>query len=233
MLKRNKSILITIAAIIVLLLFFLPVNASAESFTIELNSINFPDENFKKAIEEQYPNYTKDTILTKDELDKISSLDVSMYAIQNLKGIEFFTNLKYLNASVNNLKELDLRENAKLRTLDLSNSQLLHSLYLPNSIENLYLDFNSDLRNLDISNLTELKILSAEDVPFKQVQLENLTQLILLNLYNTGLTKIDVSKNINLEYLNVASNNLTTLDVSNDGELVTLGAGNNSLEKIQ
>lgn len=229
---KNKSILIVTLMIILLLFLGLQTNISIANSEVKLDDANFPDENFRYAIETEYQKFTADGILTKEEIEEIKSLDISMNNIKNLKGIEYFTNLKYLNASVNQLQNLDLSKNTEIRTLDLSNNQTLESLQLPDSVENVYLNFNDNLENLNISDLRNLKLFSAEDVPLGQIELKNLTELISLNLFNTGLTSIDVSNNKKLEYLNVSENNLTVLNLVNNTELVTLRAVNNKLEKI-
>ena len=60
----------------------------------EINKTNFPDENFRNYLLAQ--SYGSDGVLSESEITGITAIDVSFKSINNLKGIEFFTALKYL-----------------------------------------------------------------------------------------------------------------------------------------
>lgn len=233
MIRKGKLILSLLGIVVLFFLiqaiFGLNASASTES---PINETTFPDNNFVNALKEIYPTYTKDNLLTPEEVSKITSLNLSMQGIRNLKGIEYFTNLTFLNLEFNNLVELDLRENVKLTTLEISNNPYLTSLQLPKDIVNVYMNFNTKLANFEISNYANLKIIYAEDVRLNSVDISNLTQLVALNLANTGLKQINTNYNLQLEYLNVSSNQLTELDVSQNTNLLTLRVEDNQLSKL-
>ena len=110
--KKAKFILTTIS--IFLLLMVLQIQITKDVFASEgvsFDKFNFPDAKFREAIQMTYPSYTKDGVLSLDEISKIISLDVSESGITDLTGIEHFISLEYLNISVNNLKKLDLSKN--------------------------------------------------------------------------------------------------------------------------
>ena len=232
--KKAKFILTTISIFLLLIVLQIQMpNAVFASEEVSFDKFNFPDANFREAIQMAYPNYTKDGVLSLDEISKIVSLDVSESGITDLTGIEHFTSLKYLNVSVNNLKKLDLSKNVLLNTIEASNNQLLESIELPKDIENIYLNFNYNLKNFDISNFEKLKNFYGADVKLNNVDLTNSGELIALDLSNTNLSQIDVSKNLKLEYLNVSENNLVELDLKNNINLLTVDATNNKLGKIE
>lgn len=229
--KKAKFILSSLCVLLMLMFIQMPKLVSA-STGLEFNEFNFPDANFRKAIKQSFPEYTKDNFLTTEEISNIYSLDVSTEGIKSLKGIEYFINLKYLNISVNNIEELDLSKNENLKSLEASNNQLLKKLILPKDIENVYINFNSKLQNFDISNYEKLKIFYAADVNLGSVELISLKDLVALDLSNTNLKEIDVSQNLKLEYLNISDNSFTELDVRNNSNLITLTVINNNLSKI-
>ena len=232
--KKAKFILTGICIFLLLIVLQTQIpNAVFASEGVSFDKFNFPDAKFREAIQMAYPNYTKDGVLSLDEISKITSLDVSESGITDLTGIEHFISLEYLNVSVNNLKKLDLSKNTLLNTIEASNNQLLESIELPKDIENIYINFNYSLKDFDISKFEKLKNFYGADVKLNNVDLTNLLELIALDLSNTNLSQIDVSKNLKLEYLNVSENNLIELDLRTNINLITVDVVNNKLNKIE
>ena len=89
---------------------------------IEVNEENFPDGNFRSFILSQW--YGEDGWLYQREIKGITSMDVSNQGVADLTGIKYFTELKKLNVSDNQLVSLDLSINAKIDTLNCDNNQL-------------------------------------------------------------------------------------------------------------
>ena len=104
--------------------------------SVEINETNFPDENFRNWILAQ--NYGTDNVLTADEIAAVKEIVVRSANISSLKGIEYFTNITYLNCCNNNLTLLDVSQNTKIVTL--------------------YCDSNQ-LKSLDVSKNTKLSFL--------------------------------------------------------------------------
>ena len=155
--KGKLLVLFTILVALWMILIFFNHKVLANT-GIQINNANFPDSNFVSSLKEMYPSYTKDNLLTIDEIAKITSMDLSMMGIKDLTGIEHFTQLSFLNLEVNNLVNVDLSKNNKLTTLEISNNQLLTSLKLPKSIVNVYMNFNTQLTNFEISEYPNLKL---------------------------------------------------------------------------
>ena len=89
---------------------------------VEINATNFPDEIFRNWVLGQ--SYGQDGVLTDAEIAGITELLVRDKYISNLKGIEYFTEVTYLQCQRNNLTELDVSKNTKLTNLDCFNNQL-------------------------------------------------------------------------------------------------------------
>lgn len=101
MIRKGKLILSLLGIVVLFFLiqaiFGLNASASTES---PINETTFPDNNFVNALKEIYPTYTKDNLLTPEEVSKITSLNLSMQGIRNLKGIEYFTNLTFFKSRI-------------------------------------------------------------------------------------------------------------------------------------
>ena len=89
---------------------------------VGIDKTNFPDDNFWNYLLEQ--DYGKDGVLTEAEIRNITVMDVSEKEIKSLKGIEYFTALRTLNCSDNELTELDISGNTALDTLDCGFNEL-------------------------------------------------------------------------------------------------------------
>ena len=89
---------------------------------IEINEKNFPDENFRQWILSQ--EYGADGILTAEEIAGVDTLEIFGGDIQNLKGIEYFTEVRYLDCSCNELTTLDVSKNTNLTFLNCGKNKI-------------------------------------------------------------------------------------------------------------
>ena len=135
---------------------------------VAVDTFNFPDKNFRDVVK------TFDTddnnILSDTEVAAVKEIDCKGRAITNLKGIEYFTALEYLYCYDNELTELDLRRNTKLKelncstnrltVLDLSqNPKLKRVICSDNALTALNLSSNSKLTDLNASgNIREITL---------------------------------------------------------------------------
>ena len=182
------------------------MNARAD---IEINETTFPDENFRNWILKQ--PYGQDGVLTDEEIMGVKEIIVRVKRINNLKGIEFFTELTNLACTGNNLTELDISGFSMLSVLDCS--------------------WNT-LTTLDISRNTTLKNLSCQGNQLTELNLSNNTELEELGCNYNKLTVLDLSKNIALTSVACMGNQLTELDVAQCTALKRLACGENQLTTI-
>ena len=198
-----------------------------------INSINFPDNNFRTYVDDSLPHDVED-YFTPGEASKVSEIDCSFKEIESLKGIEFFGNLSVLNCSWNKIATLDMSKNKALtdlncerfnanssNTLDLSghsslkvlscNAANLTSLNLSgcSALEELYCGSTSNILNklsaLDVSACPELRVLSCSNNKLTSLDLSNNSKLQTLDCSGTGLTALDVSHCKKLEVLSCGS----------------------------
>ena len=101
---------------------------------VAISSTNFPDDNFRKYVLSECDS-NHDGFLSVSEIEETDGIGVQKYGIVSLQGIEFFTELEWLDCRSNRLTELDLSKNTDLyylwcsdndfREMDISNNPLL------------------------------------------------------------------------------------------------------------
>ena len=81
-------------------LFMMPAKRIEAAGDVAINSKNFPDKVFREYVSE---NFDKDNngSLSDAEIQAITYIDVEKYGISDLKGIELFVKLSYLNCDRN------------------------------------------------------------------------------------------------------------------------------------
>ena len=168
-----------------------------------------PDSNFETAL----INLGYDSILDGEintySINNIDTLNVMYKNIDDLTGIEDFTNLTVLKCDQNNLTNLDVSSNNNLIKLTCTYNQLTN-LILNNNMTSLECYYNN-LTTLDFSSCHYLEVVKCS--------------------FNNLIT-LDVSNNIYLRLLGCSFNHLTTLDVSNNPYLYLLSCSNNLLTTL-
>ena len=207
--KRTRlvSALLTLAMVFT----FLPFSALAatedkgttEDKGIEIKDTNnFPDKEFVDNIR-QYDTKT-DGYLSKQELDKVTEMNLGPNAygygknIESLKGIEYFTKLEILECPYNKITELDMSSNLALKSLGC---------------------YRNQLTQLNVSGNDALTSLSCGNNQLTALDVSGNPNLTLLSCRNNQLTSLDLSHNSKLMSLDCDNNQLTFLDLSNNGNL--------------
>lgn len=196
-----------------LLFLLLALMTSVPMFAdVVINATNFPDANFRNYLltnkdplwsappssnmapgNRGMNGYGKDGKLTTAELNSIYCLNLSNLGISNLKGIEYFTNLVYLDCSGNSIGNnstgtVNLSQNTKLVYLDLSGQQNLQSLDVSRltSLQILKCAGNQ-LPSLDVSHNNYLKFLSCSTGSFDFPSTNTLAYLSVLDYPGTSI----------------------------------------------
>ena len=208
--KRTRlvSALLTLAMVFT----FLPFSAFAadDPRGIRIDGDHFPNYEFRRYLKANIDK-NGDGHLDDTELN-IGDLDVTSQHIANLKGIEYFTNLRRLYCNDNKLKTLDLSGNAELQQVYCSS----------NKLEQLNLSGNSQMRIVECNDNENLTTLDVSSNPY----------LKILRCSNNNLSELDLSHNPDLEILNCNKNKLSELDLSNNKNLKELYCANNLLKKL-
>ncbi len=113
--KKQISLIITLVLICITSIAF----ASA-TYPINIDEANFPNPIFREYVKGFSSN---GTTLSLHDVNALETLDVISSGIDSLKGIEHFTNLKWLYASGNPITALDLSNNTNLENISLNAKQ--------------------------------------------------------------------------------------------------------------
>ena len=200
-------------------LLILSVGISINAFSQNINTPeNFPDPNFRKVVE-RFLVLEPGEEFTANQAAQIKFLICKDKGIKSLTGINFFTNLKVLVCSNNQLTSLNLSNNPVLTELTCSSNQLIN-LDVSNNIALEYLScWNNQLTSLNLSNNPVLTELSCRSNQLTNLDVSNCSALNRLYCNNNQLTSLDVSKNTDLDTIQCSYNNLTSLSsfVANEG----------------
>jgi uncharacterized repeat protein (TIGR01451 family) len=164
------------------------------TFSLNAQTINIPDANFKNALITEGVDTNGDGEIQESEALALIELVVYNAGIVSLEGIQYFKNLQKLDCQGNFITSINIDSLTKLKYLDCEGNQITY-LNLENTKELTYLNFSTN--HLTTIDLRESK------------------KLTYLNLNLNFLTKLDVSNSTNLKTLICTSNQFTSLDFSN------------------
>lgn len=194
---------------------------------VAINSTAFPDSTFRSYVSENFDK-NGNGYLSLTERNAVTEIEVDYMSIGSLKGVEYFSKLKTLYCSENNLTEIDLSKNTALDYLDCGMNKLTKLDVTANTaLTGLYC-YGNRLTSLDVSKNTSLEALSCfGNYYLKGLDLTQNKQLKELFCYDNSLTSLDLRNNTALNILSCGSNCLTSLDLSNNKALRTMDCSNN------
>lgn len=204
---------------------------------VALTPENFPDEAFRSYVKGF--DVDSDDVLSTSELISVDRIDVGTVLqkriITDLSSIEYFTNLKELDCSYNNIHSLNLNNNARLEYLYCLGNQYLTELDLrDNKALQILNAANCGLISVDVGgleNLTELSVPDNQSLAYLNVS--GCTSLNALNCGYTSISELNLKDALKdateLGYLSCYGMNLTTLDLSDCKTLYQLYCSNSSL----
>ena len=198
---------------------------------VPIDREHFPDRDFRFYVHNNF-DLDGDQELSPQDIEKIESIDVGSIELSNLKGIEYFKNLKELYCYNNKLRSLDLSNNPKLEVLDCSNNKL-RSLDLSNNPKLTELDCSGNhLTELNLSNNPKLTELKCNNNYLSSLDLSNNPKLTKLDCHKNYLSSLDLRNNIELTELDCNNNWLRSLNLSNNKNLTSLNCSNNDLPSL-
>jgi len=207
-----------------------PIDIDWDGSPVELNEEHFPDMIFRLYLMDKIDT-NSDLVLDPSEL-ALEKMDVRSQGINDLKGIEYFTKLTYLNCSQNELKSLDVSNNKELTELYCAKNQLeVLNITGCNKLKNVLCN-NNHIEKIDVSGAKNLSILNCSYNLISVIDLSNNTELNTLEIFLNPLCSLDVSHNTKLYALYCYEDQLNSLDVSKNTELEILYCGKNMLDHI-
>lgn len=214
--RKKSTRLLSAALAVCMMLSVLPVGAFAaepgaeeqengasaqadavDSEFVEINSTNFPDQVFRKYVEDNIDKADttgqKDDKLSQAERDAVTEISITNTNCTDLTGIAYFANLTELNCYHNQLTTLDVSKNAKLSALRCYNNGM-EKLNLGDitSLTLLQCEYNN-LTELDVSKNPYLEELECRENKLRRVVIGNKYRLTGLYLEGNQLTSLDLS----------------------------------------
>lgn len=198
---------------------------------IAINEKNFPDENFRDYVAEEWDK-NQDKYFSPSEIANAKWISCDNKEISNLKGIEFFTNIWLLECYYNNLTTIDLSNNKKLSYINCHHNQLneLDVSGLP-LLETFYCGHNA-LPSIDVSKNEKLEDFDCQDNHLDTLNVSQNKELVKLSCGTNNLTELDVRENKKLKELSCYESKLSNLDLRNQTELEVLKCWKNPLSAL-
>ena len=198
---------------------------------IAINEKNFPDENFRDYVAEEWDK-NHDKYFSPSEITNAKWISCDNKEISNLKGIEFFTNIWLLECYYNNLTTIDLSHNKNLSYINCHHNQLneLDVSGLP-LLETFYCGHNA-LPSIDVSKNEKLKDFDCQDNHLDTLDVSQNKELVKLSCGTNNLTELDVRENKKLKELSCYESKLSNLDLRNQTELEVLKCWKNPLSVL-
>lgn len=198
---------------------------------IAINEKNFPDENFRDYVAEEWDK-NHDKYFSPSEIANAKWISCDNKEISNLKGIEFFTNIWLLKCYYNNLTTIDLSHNKNLSYINCHHNKLekLDVSGLP-LLETFYCGHNA-LPSIDVSKNEKLEDFDCQDNHLDTLDVSQNKELVKLSCGTNNLTELDVRENKKLKELSCYESKLSNLDLRNQTELEVLKCWKNPLSVL-
>ena len=202
-----------------------------------------PDPNFEAFLLEHF-DLNKDGVLIPSEVEKIVILDAEQLDessakeafitlnITSLEGIQDFFNLEELRFRNNQVTEVDLSGNPKLRRLNCKQNQIASlDLSMCPNLEGLDCSENP-LTSLNVTGCPKLTEIYCRTHQLTTLDVSQNPELLYLHCNDGQLTALDVSRNRKLYHFYCYSNALTTLDISNNPTIEHFRCDKNQLTTL-
>ena len=189
---------------------------AVQYFGAESEVVDIPDEALREAIVDEC-DHNGDGIITKAEMETLTSLDASYESIVDLTGLEYAVNLEILDLSLNDIWEITvLSELKKLKFLDLGYNNIwdISALFELKNLEYLDLRYNEQVSNISVlAELKNLKSLYLWNNSISDISaLSGLINLEKLNLDANDIADISALSSLeNLEELNLSGNDISDI----------------------
>lgn len=163
-----------------------------ENGGVPLNNVEFPDAAFLMQIQEK--DRDGDGLLSQEELDAVTELDLRKAGIRSLDGLKWFRSQEALNCSENDLETLVLPDLPRLTSLTCNENPNLSQLDLTGApaLEHLYC-FHSSLTELDLHTVPNLAYLAWGGSPLAALDLSGNPHLLWLHVLGGDLDRAEAA----------------------------------------
>ncbi len=194
--------------------------------------VSIPDPAFLQALIEKGVDSSGDGLISYDEAEDVSSLNVSGKGIQDITGIAAFINLNSLSCQQNELTSLDIPGSPLLTDLVCAENHLTNLDFTGCGALNSVICSDNQLTSLDLSGCPDLTIFYCDGNLLTSLNVSVCTALIDLNCSRNLFTSLDVSNNLSLVSLGCSYNQLNSLNLGNNSSLRLLVCIGNQLTNL-
>ena len=200
-------------------------------------NIDIPDPIFLDKLISQGVDTNGDGIIQLNEALAVTHLNVNSIGsedkIENMEGIQYFTNLIELRCANNLITSLDVTTLTNLKFLHSNNNQIT-SLNITglSQLTMLWAQSNS-LATIDFSGLDNIWWIWVSNNILGHIDLTGLNSLEAFEITNNQLSSIDFTPTPNLNYMDVSGNSLTVIDFTTTPNLSYIDVSGNLLAEIE
>ena len=184
---------------------------------VAIDKENFPDENLRNYLKESGFDKNDDGYFSQSELDAVEEMEAIYNKLENLKGLEYFRNLKSLDIRLNNISgELDLQLFPNLTSVYCDDNEITSIRFGENcKLELIECNYNQ-IEVLDVSGLDHLDQLGCTGNPLKVLKFNEKWTSIRLYCDECSLTSLKIPESLDASETQInCENNVTYLTQKN------------------
>ena len=180
---------------------------------VAIDKENFPDENLRNYLKESGFDKNDDGYFSQSELDAVEEMEATYNKLENLKGLEYFRNLKSLDIRLNNISgELDLQLFPNLTSVYCDDNEITSIRFGENCKLELIGCNNNQIEVLDVSGLDHLDQLVCTGNPLKVLKFNEKWTSIRLYCNECSLTSLKIPESLDASETQInCENNVTYL----------------------
>lgn len=184
---------------------------------VAIDKENFPDENLRNYLKESGFDKNDDGYFSQSELDAVEEMEATYNKLENLKGLEYFRNLKSLDIRLNNISgELDLQLFPNLTSVYCDDNEITSIRFGENCKLELIGCNNNQIEVLDVSGLDHLDQLVCTGNPLKVLKFNEKWTSIRLYCNECRLTSLKIPESLDASETQInCENNVTYLTQKN------------------
>ena len=184
---------------------------------VAIDKENFPDENLRNYLKESGFDKNDDGYFSQSELDAVEEMEAIYNKLENLKGLEYFRNLKSLDIRLNNISgELDLQLFPNLTSVYCDDNEITSIRFGEDcKLELIECNYNQ-IEVLDVSGLDHLDQLNCTGNPLKVLKFNGKWTSIRLYCDECSLTSLKFPESLDASETQInCENNVTYLTQKN------------------
>ena len=184
---------------------------------VAIDKENFPDENLRNYFKESGFDKNDDGYFSQSELDAVEEMEAIYNKLENLKGLEYFRNLKSLDIRLNNISgELDLQLFPNLTSVYCGDNEITSIRFGEDcKLELIECNYNQ-IEVLDVSGLDHLDQLNCTGNPLKVLKFNEKWTSIRLYCDECSLTSLKIPESLDASETQInCENNVTYLTQKN------------------